>query len=366
MNSNLKERLSQVGDVMVDQKAANIIVPAEEQSTGFWFGGGNMVEEKRTGALYVVGRYRNYGDSRTGLGTGARGLQLAIFKSVDKGTTWNKVTSWSKKDLSIEGREVLSIEGSALHFTESGVELFVSTENELSYPDGIRDYQKPGTGCWGIKHLVAEDIDSLKSAEVCLLLETGIPSYLHIKDPFLFEKGNGDLVMLFCYHPFNWSSSNTGYAVRKSGFTDFEKPVFEFFNRGPCWDVGISRGSAVVRLPSVGILENKSISLFFYDGGECMRNLSNHEKAVTRHRGYSCEELGGLGFIENEDFDAIDRISVMDAAFVSPWGTGCSRYVDVLETEDGYHVTWQQCQEDLSQPLVHNYVSKESILKLLK
>ena len=51
--------------------------------------------------------------------------------------------------------------------------------------------------------------------------------------------------------------------------------------------------------------------------------------------------------------------------FISPTGTGCSRYVDVLETKDGFYATWQQSQDDLSQPLVMNFVSRDEALQIL-
>ena len=50
---------------------------------------------------------------------------------------------------------------------------------------------------------------------------------------------------------------------------------------------------------------------------------------------------------------------------VSPYGTGCSRYVDVLETETHYVATWQQAQADGSQPLVMNTVAKSEIEAIL-
>ncbi|MCA9080087.1 MAG: hypothetical protein KDA58_05980, partial [Planctomycetaceae bacterium] len=58
-----EEKLVRLCERLVDQSAARIIVPAQDQSTGFWFGGGNMIQGP-DGALYVVGRYRNHGDSR--------------------------------------------------------------------------------------------------------------------------------------------------------------------------------------------------------------------------------------------------------------------------------------------------------------
>ena len=52
------------------------------------------------GTLYVVGRFRNAGDSRTGIAAGTRGLELAIFASCDNGSTFEKVVSWDKAAVS--------------------------------------------------------------------------------------------------------------------------------------------------------------------------------------------------------------------------------------------------------------------------
>ncbi|MDG1897684.1 MAG: hypothetical protein P8J37_22525, partial [Fuerstiella sp.] len=59
------------------------------------------------------------------------------------------------------------------------------------------------------------------------------------------------------------------------------------------------------------------------------------------------------------------RISNLLPMFINPWGTGCSRYADVLETDDGYYATWQQSQDDLSQPLVLNFVSTAQARSIL-
>ena len=61
----------------------------------------------------------------------------------------------------------------------------------------------------------------------------------------------------------------------------------------------MARGTCVFDVPQKGIFSEKQISLFFYDGGECVRNLDAHEGAVKRPRGYSCEELGGLAYFED-------------------------------------------------------------------
>ena len=117
-----REKLTQFAQALVNQERAQIIVPANEPLSGFWFGGGNMVEGS-DGTLYLVGRYRNHGDSRTGLKLGQRGLEMVVFQSQDKGKTFTKMFSLTKADLSVGKRTVLSIEGTALRFTDNGVEL---------------------------------------------------------------------------------------------------------------------------------------------------------------------------------------------------------------------------------------------------
>ena len=170
---------------------------------------------------------------------------------------------------------------------------------------------------------------------------------------------------MFCTHPFNWSSSNTGYMKRKGRELAFEEPVFYFFPKGHIWDVAMTRGTYVFDMPKIGKLKDKDISLFFYDGGECVRNLSEHEKSVKRSRGYSCEELGGLAYIENYNLHSVKRISIDKPIFVSPYGTACSRYVTTLQTKDGIYAIWQQSQESCSQPLVMNFIDNKKIEELL-
>ena len=89
MDSELKAKLVRFGRALVDQEKARVIVPPFKPSSGFWFGGGNLVEGP-DGTLYLSGRYRTYGDSRTGLHVGERGVELAIFESQDRGQTFTK------------------------------------------------------------------------------------------------------------------------------------------------------------------------------------------------------------------------------------------------------------------------------------
>ena len=359
-SSTQRAKLMRFGQALVDQSRARVIVRPNQSKSGFWFGGGNLAVAP-DGAFYLVGRYRNAGDSRTGLGMGERGLELAIFRSTDRGETFEKVVSFAKAGLSLPGKPVLSIEGSALLFADGRVELFVSSEKaNWPYPEGLASYQKPGTGVWTIERLVAGTPEQLAGATVEACLRAGDPRYWHVKDPLLYRRSTGELVLGFCTHPYCWTSSNSGYALRDAGAIEFGAPSWDFLPRGATWDVAMTRLTSLLRVPQVGgVADLPPLVLMFYDGGECVRNHDQHAKAVSRPRGYSCEELGGLAVAPEGDLAASQRLSVNLPAFISPWGTGCSRYVDVLATEEGYYATWEQSQPDESQCLVMNYLARE-------
>lgn len=367
LSPELEARLETLARTLVDQEKARIIVPPKQAAPGFWFGGGNMIEAT-DGTLFVVGRFRNHGDSRTGVAAGERGLELAVFQSQDRGASFEKVLSFSKSDLDLSDRKVLSIEGSAIRWTEDGVELVVSTEKDgIGYPEGFEEHLKPGTGVWTIERMAASDFPKLKQAALETIVEADLPEYLHVKDPFLYER-DGQTILLFCTHPFSWSSSTTAFVeVPNSDEEDDGESLamLDFFPRGTTWDVAITRGTCVLDVPKIGVFSNVDASLVFYDGGESLRNLDEHASAVKRPRGYSCEELGGAAYIIEGDLTTIDRLSRNFPFFISPHGTGCSRYVDVLETKDGMFATWQQSQPDGSQPLVMNVVSHSEIESIL-
>jgi len=358
--------LTDLAGTLVDQNKAKIAIPPLENAPGFWFGAGNMVEDS-TGDFYLCGRYRNAGDSRTGLGAGARGAELAIFHSGDRGSSFRKILSFSKSDLSCAGREVLSIERCWLLPTEGGVELFVSTEKAgLPYPKGFEEFQKPGTGVWSIDRINAPSIRQLDPSAIQPLLEGSDPRYCHFKDPIAYLDDLGNTVMMFSTHPFNWASSNTALAVRPAGAERFGPIDHTFFPRGFTWDVAVSRICGVLRVPRVGIFEAvPSAYLYFYDGAEGMRDLEEHGKAVRRPRGYSCEELGGAAYSRADIFPRIERLSTTLPFFLSPHGTGCSRYTTALQTGEGVYTTWQQSQPDRCQPLVICFTSRKQIESVL-
>jgi hypothetical protein len=273
---------------------------------------------------------------------------------------------FDKASLDVGDRTVLSIEGSALRRTESGVELFVSTEKaNIGYPAGFESYLKQGTGVWTIDQLRADTIERLVDAPIRTVLASDNPEVMHYKDPFVYDAGNGALTLLWCTHPYCWSSSNTALAVRCSDGDEFGTADTRFFPRGNTWDVAMTRGTCVVDVPRVGAFADRQVSLMFYDGGECLRDLEQHTAAVKRPRGYSCEEVGGVAYIVNRQRRTITRLSRHEPWFISPHGTGCCRYVDVHASRDAFFVTWQQSQDDLSQPLVMNVVDREQVEKIL-
>lgn len=367
LSKEQRSKLIRLSRLLIDQKRAAIAVPAYAESTGYWFGGGNLVAGP-DGALYLVGRYRNQGDSRTGLAAGERGLELAVFKSTNRGSSFEKMLSLSKQDLGIQNNPVLSIEGAALQWTENSVALYVSTEKDgVGYPSQFVDYLKPGTGVWSIDVLRSDSIESLSSVPITPLISSEKPESIHMKDPFLYRAEEGTM-LFFCTHPFSWTSSNTGYTrldEAKDGRIMCTSPVFDFFPRGAVWDVAMSRGTSVLRIPRVGDFADVDVQLLFYDGGECVRNHVQHSQSVNRPRGYSCEELGGVAFSVGEQWHRTERLSIYKPMFISPFGSGCSRYVDVLSRPEGMYATWQQAQEDGSQPLVLNFVSRSEIDSVL-
>ncbi len=365
LSPSQKDKLTQLALQLVNQNEARVIVPAMDCQSGFWFGGGNMTVG-HDNRLYLVGRYRNAGDSRTGLGKGERGLELAIFASANQGKSFEKVLQFSKAELNVGSNEVLSIEGAALHWSEDQVEIYVSTEKTgIGYPPPYEEYLKPGTGVWTIDSLQAPTLDELKGAEIKTTLASDDLNYLHVKDPFLYSSDSGELRLLYCTHPFGWTSSNTAFVQRTSNEDRWTQPNVDWFPRGTTWDVAMSRGTGIVDVPAKGEFANRHVSLMFYDGGESVRELPQHPSAVSRPRGHSCEELGGVAFFVDGDFSTIERLTLYEPLLVSPHGTGCSRYVDVLNTPSGMHVSWQQSQTDHSQPLVHHFVETQTIEDIL-
>jgi hypothetical protein len=261
----------------------------------------------------------------------------------------------------------VSIERAWLYQAETGVELYVSTEKTgLPYPEGFESFRKPGTGVWSVDRITAPAIEALDPTTIEVLFEERDPRFCHLKDPMAYRNGAGDTVVMLSTHPFNWASSNTAVTVRRGDQERFGALNFDFFPRGFTWDVAISRICGVLRVPRTGAFSAlPQVYLYFYDGGECMRNHQEHPEATGRPRGYSCEELGGAAYTTEGEFPRIERLSTTLPYFVSPHGTGCSRYITALQTEEGVYATWEQSQSDLSQPLVLHFTPNEEVERIL-
>lgn len=362
-----KAKLTTLASELVNQENARILVEPQDRSTGYWFGGGNVILD-RDGSILICGRYRNYGDSRTGVGAGERGLELAIFRAPDVDGDFKKIVSFSKADLAHSGMDIVSIEGVALHLTPDGIELFISTEKDAKYPERIIDFQKPGAGVWSIDRIYADRVEDLSPSNIEEIVPFGSdnPERLHRKDPWVLDLDNGDLVLGHCTHPFTWSSSGTAAYLRKAGSENYEKITDDMLKRGPVWDISAARVTERLKVPNIGAFAGEDgLSLYFYDGAECLRQLDENPTAVSRPRGWSCEEIGGIAIGNDRDLSSIESISIEGPLFVSPMGTGCSRYVATLVTDAGIFANWQQSQDDLSQPLVGNFLPMDRVIEIL-
>ena len=370
-SDSLRRRLTSFVQALVNQEAAQTIVRPDQPASGYWFGGGNIIQET-DGSLLLIGRYRSGGDSRTGIQAGTRGRELTLLRSTDDGRTFARCISWDKATLSTANANVLSIEGACLTWEQDEYRLYVSTEKKIPYPDGLQNYQKPGAGLWTIDVLRSDSLDTLATASIEPLLSSTDPAHLHLKDPFVWNdstkntsEADNRFKLGFCSHPFGWSSSNTGYAELDPTGTQLRSVEQGVLSRGATWDVAMTRATCVLPVPKVGMFAERDYTLVFYCGGECVRQLDEHSTAVRRPRGHSCEELGGVAVYVDHDISTAVRLSELAPLFVSPWGTGCSRYVDVLPTNEAFLTTWQQSQPDESQPLVLNRVTRAQAKALL-
>jgi hypothetical protein len=306
----LKEKLINLGKELVNQEKAQVAVPPQQNKTGFWFGGGNITKDPVDGALYICGRYRNFGDSRTGISSGERGLELAIFKSTDGGNSFTKVRSWTKADLSFGSAKVLSIEGASIVFSDDKVEMILSTEKERTYPEGFESFQKQGTGVWSIDIFEGRTIDDLDVGTIRTIHHSDNPTSLHAKDPVGYIGDDGSTYVIYCQSPFCWSSTYSGCLVRKPGQKNFDLISDYIMQNGHNWDVAVTRITERLPVPKVGAFADiPSLSLYFYDGAECVNPHDQSEKGVKRVRGYSCEEISGLAYEFDDEFPILHRLS---------------------------------------------------------
>ena len=363
------DHLKELGLRLIDQRNARVLVPTLGNESGFWFGGGNLVQD-RDSQILACGRFRNPGDARTGTGSGERGLEFAVFTGSSPDAEFAKTLSFSKNDLSVN-EEVISIEGASLlpdENTPSGWELFVSTEKRVAYPKPLINFQKPGTGVWSIDRIKGSDgVQSLSPDTSETVASSPKGETLHVKDPVAFRINPSSTELTYCHHPFSWASSNTGLSRQSATSEGFELISENVLPRGNSWDVACSRITERLPIPKIGPFSDiPAISLYFYDGAECLRPLDQNPKAAKRPRGYSCEEIGGLAWGWDHEFPKLSKISIDFPLFLSPHSTGCSRYASALFLDDGSLLgAWQQVQDDGSQPLVSNHLGKDEVTRIL-
>lgn len=253
LNRAHQDCLRALAEALVDQHRARVLVEPNRRASGFWFGGGNVVADAQ-GTLWLCGRYRNAGDSRLGLEAGERGLACAVFASRDGGHSFAKVRQWSKADLSRPDAPVVSIEGTALYCRADGTwELYVSSEKAWEYPEGLEAHRKPGCGIWSIDVMVGPAPDALDAGTLrSVLREQEDAAYLHAKDPVVYRQPDGGTHLVYCTHPYCWSSANTALAVRRPGREAFEVVTRQLVPRGPAWDVASTRVTCRLAGPAGG------------------------------------------------------------------------------------------------------------------
>lgn len=360
LDPRLEQRLAALARALVDDAAATVLVEPTEDAPGFWFGSGGVARHAR-GAYYLSGRYRDRGDSRTGLAAGRRGWKLVVARSPSPMGPYQEIWSREKQDLGTERGEVVSIEGTALLLRVDRVELYISSEKARAYPDPVASTQKPHTGIWDIDMVSAPGFDALDSGRITPLLWSDDPVTLHVKDPSVSVGPDGETVLIFCHHGFNWSSSSTGVMTRARGGTDWSAPSFNVMEHGLTWDVAVTRVTGRLPVPRVGAFASEpAVSIYFYDGAECVRDHGS-----STPKGYSCEELGGAAYGLDRELPAFVRLSPLEPMFVSRHATGCHRYVETHADDDGILAIWQMADPNGAQPLYGHYLPADRVAEIL-
>ncbi|NJL92487.1 MAG: hypothetical protein HC915_01575 [Anaerolineae bacterium] len=134
----------------------------------------------------------------------------------------------------------------------------------------------------------------------------------------------------------------------------------------PPGDVAATRITDVMPLPAEGVFAGEDPHwVAFFDGAESLRRQDENPRAKFRPRGYSCEEIGGAMIATQPDLADAQRLSRLAPWFLSPHGTGSSRYASTLVTQEGIWATWQQAQPSGAQPLVGHFLPMARVIDLL-
>ena len=348
---------------LIDQRSAHVIVRPNRAADGYWFGGGNLLQDAG-GTLWLVGRYRDAGDSRTGLGAGERGLACALFASADGGASFEPVRSWSKAELSAHGT-VLSIEGTDLRRRAGGgVELFVSLEKDVPYPDAYAAYQKPGTGVWSIDRMTAtrRHRSTWQHRRRCCGRGGRSPSTSRTPSPSRPRRGHGAAVLL--------ASGLVGLQQHRrrrarGSATTFELASWEAVARGAIW-TSPSRAS-----PTGSRCRESACCVRAADERLLLRRRGVHAPAGGEPAGRETAARLLLRGARRRDVGPGRRLPG-DGTAVD--GRAALRVADRnrqqslrehLLTKEFLYATWQQSQADRSQPLVMNALPMERVEAIL-
>ena len=76
--------------------------------------------------------------------------------------------------------------------------------------------------------------------------------------------------------------------------------------------------------------------------------------------------MGGLTYGFDREFPAQHRLSRLEPLFVSPEGTGASRYVSVMsEADGGLFATWERSTPTRSHPLFGHRLNAARVTSIL-
>ena len=158
-------------------------------------------------------------------------------------------------------------------------------------------------------------------------------STLHYKDPVAFLQMM-EIPTSFLPPSILLVQFKQWVAHKKENQAYFELISENILERGNSWDVACSRVTEKLSVPKIGpFADLPDLSIYFYDGAECLRPLDQNAKAAKRPRGYSCEELGGLAWGKDTEFPKLNKLSIDFPLFISPHGTGCDRYASAVSSQ---------------------------------
>ncbi len=310
---------------LFDPEEGQTIIHPPADAEGNWVGACNVIYDEKNAKYYLYYRVR---EPRP-----VRGGKCVIAESSD-GIEFTTILEITKESLNST-----SIEKSALMPTENG-----RWRLYLSYVDGADQR-------WRTDVIEADspaEIDIAKRQKVFTAADLGVEG---VKDPYAFTY-EGKTYLILSYAPGKTDASveereamhatsdiyNTGLTKSSSGLAVSDDGIhFEwlgdiFAPSESGWDCHAARlGSLLWRPP---------VFIGFYDGGPT--HLENYEEKT--------------GIAISTDLRNWHRISVDQAALVSPHGTGSLRYVDPLERPGETRYYYEYARADGAHELRLNIV----------